>query len=56
VIPGNYYTESGSFLGATREAGEPSHSEPAQGQTLWWNWTAPTNGPSPLSVRLAADG
>ena len=54
-IAGVYYLQSGSFIGASREAGEPSHGDATLGQTLWWNWTAPTNGPNPLSVRVTAD-
>jgi len=55
VIAGNYYTSTNSFVGANRESSEPTHGDATLGQTLWWNWTAPTNGPSPLSVRLMAD-
>lgn len=55
VINGIYFQASGSFVGADREAGEPAHGNPSLGQTLWWRWTAPTNGPNPLSVRLMTD-
>ena len=29
---------------ATKEPGEPSHAGNAGGHSLWWGWTAPTNG------------
>lgn len=29
---------------ASREAGEPSHADNAGGRSLWWKWTAPSNG------------
>ena len=54
-IPGIFYETAGSFVGASRETGEPSHGDSTLGQTLWWAWTAPTNGPNPLPVRLMAD-
>ena len=55
VINGVYFVASGSFLGASREASEPTHGDASLGQTLWWNWTAPTGGPNPISVRLMSD-
>jgi alpha-tubulin suppressor-like RCC1 family protein len=55
-IPGNFYAVTGSFIGGSRETGEPSHNEPTNNQTLWWSWVAPSNAPNPLSVRLFADG
>lgn len=54
-IPGAYYQTNGSFIGASRETGEPSHGDATLGQTLWWSWTAPTNGPNPLPMRIMAD-
>ena len=55
TIGGIFHSNSGSFLGASRESGEPTHGTPSLGQTLWWSWTAPTNAPNPVSVRLLAD-
>jgi hypothetical protein len=60
VIPGNYFTASGSFLGASRELGEPIHGGSPDyanfPQTLWWSWAAPTNtGAQSLPVSLTAD-
>jgi hypothetical protein len=54
-IFGLFASNSGSFLGASREFNEPSHSMTNLGQTLWWRWTAPTNLPNPVSLRLLAD-
>jgi hypothetical protein len=54
-IPGIFFETSGSFVGASRETGEPTHGDATLGQTLWWVWTAPTNGPNPLPMRLMAD-
>jgi hypothetical protein len=60
AISGGYYLTSGSFIGATQEAGEPSHAgsngNPALTQTLWWTWAAPTNlGVTLIPVSLVAD-
>ncbi len=35
---------TGSNVGATKEPGEPNHAGNAGGQSVWWTWTAPTNG------------
>jgi len=35
---------------ASREPGEPSIAGNAGGHSLWWNWTAPTNGTATLST------
>lgn len=56
VIPGIYYEKTnGTFVGANREASEPTHGT-SYAQTLWWNWTAPTNlNVSAIPLRLTAD-
>jgi Regulator of chromosome condensation (RCC1) repeat len=55
VISNLYSATAGSFLGASREVGEPTGT-PAYPQTLWWTWIAPTNfGNSNIPVRLMAD-
>jgi hypothetical protein len=57
VISGIFYEITNSFIGANRETGEPSHGDTNLQQTLWWNWTAPTNlGAATIPVRLTADG
>lgn len=35
---------TGSNVGATKEAGEPSHAGNPGGKSIWYNWTAPANG------------
>lgn len=42
---------SGSNVGATKEAGEPSHALDAGGHSVWYRWTAPADGT--LAVDLA---
>jgi len=56
IIPGIYYEiTNGTFVGASREATEPTHNT-GNGQTLWWTWTAPTNlNVSVVPIRLTAD-
>ena len=55
-ITGTFYQNSGSFLGASRESGEPNHGTAWYNQTLWWSWTAPTNlGSATMPVRLTVD-
>jgi hypothetical protein len=39
-------------VGATAEPGEPSHYQYAAGHSVWWEWTAPANGP----VQIMATG
>jgi hypothetical protein len=34
----------GSNVGATKEAGEPNHAGNSGGKSVWWKWTAPSNG------------
>jgi len=56
VIPGIYYEQTnGTFAGANREANEPTH-DTSYAQTLWWDWTAPTNlNAATVPMRLTAD-
>jgi len=35
---------SGTTLGASKEASEPSHAGQAGGRSLWWSWRAPKTG------------
>ena len=43
---------SGSNVGATAQAGEPSHSdsEPRGGRSVWWSWTSPVTGSVVIST------
>lgn len=55
-ISGTFYQQTNAtFIGASRETGEPTHGT-TMGQTLWWNWLAPTYlNVSNIQVRLTAD-
>jgi alpha-tubulin suppressor-like RCC1 family protein len=56
-ISGTFFETTGSFIGSGRETGERTHGNSSLPQTLWWNWTAPTNlGLQTFPVRLLADG
>jgi PKD repeat protein len=35
---------TGNNISATKEAGEPDHAGDSGGHSVWWRWTAPTNG------------
>jgi hypothetical protein len=60
-ISGPLFETYGSVIGASREPGEPSHTNSVDvalwPQTLWWSWTAPNNlGVSAIPVKLIAQG
>ncbi len=60
-ISGPLFETYGSVIGASREPGEPAHTNSvdvaAWPQTLWWSWTAPNNlGVSAIPVKLIAQG
>src|ERR1051326_88286 len=54
IPPNDYFTNRtvitnsavvfGTNIFATKEPGEPNHAGNAGGKSLWWSWTAPTNG------------
>jgi hypothetical protein len=44
ALTGTIDTESGSTVGATKEAGEPNHAGNVGGASIWFAWTAPTTG------------
>src|ERR1051325_4236724 len=44
VIAGNSAVKFGTNIFATKETGEPNHANNLGGKSLWWSWTAPTNG------------
>jgi hypothetical protein len=52
ILTGTNVTVTGSNVGATKEGGEPDHAGNAGGSSVWWAWTAPTNG----ELRLTTDG
>jgi hypothetical protein len=50
AIPAGTLSVSGSNVNATREPGEPDHGAGTEGRSLWWRWTAQTNGPVMLDT------
>jgi hypothetical protein len=44
TLTGSSITVNTTNVGATSEAGEPSHAGFPPRQTLWWTWTAPGSG------------
>lgn len=44
IITGLSAQLSGVNTNATKEVGEPDHADNAGGKSLWWTWTATTNG------------
>lgn len=41
---------SGQFVLATREVGEPNHNGPSRSLSVWFEWTAPSNGSYVISA------
>ena len=52
AITSTNITVLGSNVGATKESGEPNHAGNVGGSSVWWSWTAPTNG----ELRVTTDG
>jgi aqualysin 1 len=44
VLPTNRGTATGTTMGATKEAGEANILDFAGGHSIWYRWTAPSNG------------
>lgn len=44
VIAGTSLSVTGFNLNASEEAGEPEHAGDLGGQSVWWRWTAPSDG------------
>jgi len=44
TIPTNTSQVFGTNIFATKESGETNHANNLGGKSLWWTWTAPTNG------------
>jgi hypothetical protein len=51
VLTGTVVTATGSNVGATGEPGEPQESYQGIGNSVWWNWQAPTNGQLELNFQ-----
>jgi hypothetical protein len=52
ILVGTNVTATGSNTNATKQNGEPNHAGNPGGQSVWWAWTAPTNG----DLTITTDG
>jgi hypothetical protein len=50
TLTNNAAQVTGTNIAATRETGEPSHGDDADGHSVWWQWTAPGNGKASLNT------
>ena len=50
AITGTNVVVTGSNVGATKESGEPFHAGIFGGASVWWEWTAPSNGTVTIST------
>jgi hypothetical protein len=50
AITNNSAVRFGTNVFATKEPGEPMHAGNVGGRSLWWTWTAPTNGTLQLNT------
>jgi hypothetical protein len=44
ALSGTAVTTNGTNVNATKETGEPKHAGNIGGKSVWWTWTAPSNG------------
>ncbi|HEY4301521.1 MAG TPA: FG-GAP-like repeat-containing protein [Candidatus Didemnitutus sp.] len=44
VLSNNAATVTGFNTNATKQSGEPNHAGDPGGRSVWWRWTAPSNG------------
>jgi hypothetical protein len=52
ALSGTNIVVTGSNKKATKQTGEPNHAGNVGGASVWWSWTAPTNG----DVVITTDG
>jgi photosystem II stability/assembly factor-like uncharacterized protein/LysM repeat protein len=51
TLTGSSATAAGRNVGATKETGEPNHAGNAGGKSIWYRWTAPSNGTLTIDTR-----
>lgn len=51
ALSGPSISVAGSNVGATRETGEPDHAGNSGGPSVWWTWTAPSDGSFAISTQ-----
>ncbi len=49
-LAGSPVSVATTTAGATKETGEPNHAGSAGGSSVWWSWTAPSDGTLTLST------
>ncbi|HEV7406592.1 MAG TPA: IPT/TIG domain-containing protein [Chthoniobacteraceae bacterium] len=54
VLSGASISVAGTNVGATLETGEPAHAGNPGGRSVWWSWTAPTDGSFAISTQGSA--
>jgi subtilisin family serine protease len=54
ALTGTTAAATGSNVDAAKETGEPAHAGNAGGKSVWWTWTAPTNGAVTISTMGSA--
>ena len=52
ILSGANITATGSNANASKQNGEPDHAGNPGGRSVWWAWTAPTNG----DLTITTDG
>jgi len=52
ILSGTNISVTGSNIGATKQNREPDHAGNVGGASVWWSWTAPTNG----DLTITTDG
>ncbi len=51
TLSNNSASVTGTNVGATKEGGEPNHANTAGGKSVWYSWTAPSNGSLTVDTR-----
>ncbi|MEO6034471.1 MAG: choice-of-anchor V domain-containing protein [Verrucomicrobiota bacterium] len=51
ILSGNSANRTNTTVAATKESGEPNHAASAGGASVWYRWTAPSNGMVTLDTK-----